>query len=98
MVLLIAVVLLSLIGSFAVSAVVSAVAARSLRRFFVSPRATWGIADPLDLVALGAFLFTALVITRLLSRVRASLAEAETARGELRLAFDTVPALVWTTL
>jgi PAS domain S-box-containing protein len=98
MVLLIAVVLLSLTGSFALSAVVCAVAALSLHWFFVSPRDTWGIEDPRDLVALGAFLFTALVITRLLSRVRASLAEAETARGELRLAFDTVPALVWTTL
>ena len=97
MVLLIAVVLLSLIGSFAVSAVVSAVAALSLHLFFVAPRDTWGLEDPLDLVALGAFLFTALVITRLLSRVRASLAETEAARGELRLAFDTVPALVWTT-
>jgi PAS domain S-box-containing protein len=98
MVLLIAVVLLSLTGSFAASAIVSAVAALSLHLFFVAPRDTWGIEDPLDLVALGAFLFTALVITRLLSRVRASLAEVESARGELRLALDTIPALVWTTL
>ena len=98
MVLLIAVVLLSLTGSFAASAIVSAVAALSLHLFFVAPRDTWGIEDPLDLVALGAFLFTALVVTRLLSRVRASLAEVESARGELRLAFDTIPALVWTTL
>ena len=98
MVLLIAMVLLSLAGSFAVSAIVSTVAALSLHIFFVASRDTWGIEDPLDLVALGAFLFTALVITRLLSRVRASLAEAQAARGELRLAFDTIPALVWTTL
>jgi PAS domain S-box-containing protein len=98
MVLLIAVVLLSLTGSFAASAIVSAVAALSLHLFFVAPRDTWGIEDPLDLVALGAFLFTALVITRLLSRVRASLVEVEATRGELRLAFDTIPALVWTTL
>jgi PAS domain S-box-containing protein len=98
MVLLIAVVLLALAGSFAASAVVASVAALSLHLFFVAPRDTWGIEDPLDLVALAAFLFTALVITRLLSRVRASLDVAESARGELRLAFDTVPALVWTTL
>ena len=98
MLLLIAVVLLSLAGSFAATAVVAAVAVVSLHLFFIAPRDTWGIEDPLDFVALGAFLFTALVVTRLLSRARASLEEAETARSELRLAIDTVPALVWTTL
>jgi PAS domain S-box-containing protein len=95
---LIAVVLLSLSGSFVASAVVSLTAALSLHFFFVEPRNRWGFEDPLDIVALAAFLTTALVITRLLSRVRASLQEARAARNDLRLAIDTIPALVWTTL
>jgi PAS domain S-box-containing protein len=98
MLLLIVVVLLSLTGSFTVSATVAAVAVVSLHFFFIAPRYPLGIEDSLDFVALAAFLFTALVVTRLLSRARASLAEAEAARNELRLAIDTVPALVWTTL
>ncbi|HEY7611848.1 MAG TPA: PAS domain-containing protein [Gemmatimonadales bacterium] len=98
MLLLIGVVLLSLTGSFGVTAIVAAVAVGSLHVFFIAPRYTWGIEDSLDFVALAAFLFTALVVTRLLSRARASLGEAQTARNELRLAIDTVPALIWTTL
>ena len=95
---LIAVVLLSLTGSFAASAIAAGIAALSLHYFVIEPRNTWGVPSSVDLVALGTFLFTALVITRLLSRVRASLDQAQTARGELRTALDTVPALVWTTL
>jgi PAS domain S-box-containing protein len=100
MLLLISVVLLSLAGNFAVSAVVSAVAALGLHFFFVDPRLRWPLAieDPLEIMALVTFLLTALVVTRLLSRVRESLNAAETARNELRLAIDSIPALVWTTL
>jgi PAS domain S-box-containing protein len=95
---LIVVVLLSLSGNFAASAIIAVIAAVSLHYYVIEPRKTWGIPTPLDLVVLGAFLFTALVITRLLSRVRISLEQAETARRELRTAIDTIPALVWTTL
>ncbi len=88
---LIAVVLLSLSGSLVASALVSVSAMVSLHFFYIRPRGSWGFEDPLDIVVLVAFLTTALVITRLLSRVRAS-------RNELRLAVDTIPALVWITL
>jgi PAS domain S-box-containing protein len=87
---LIAVVLLSLSGNLAASALVSVAAMVSLHFFYIKPRGSWGFEDPLDIVVLAAFLFTALVITRLLSRLRAS-------RNELRLAVDTIPALVWIT-
>jgi PAS domain S-box-containing protein len=95
---LIALVLLSLTGNFVAAAIIAVVAAASIHFFVVEPRESWGLAEPLDVMALSAFVLTALVITRLLSRARASLDEAETARAELRLAVDTVPALVWTTL
>jgi PAS domain S-box-containing protein len=94
----IAVVLLSLSGNFVASALVSVAAALSLHFFFIKPSGSWGFEDPLDIVVLAAFLITALVVTRLLSRVRASLQAAQAARNELRLAIDTIPALVWTTL
>jgi PAS domain S-box-containing protein len=94
----IAVVLLSLTGNFISSAVVSITAALCLHYFFVAPLFSWGLYDPLEIVALAAFLTTTLVITRLLSRVRESLREAQTARDQLRLAIDTIPALVWTSL
>jgi PAS domain S-box-containing protein len=95
---LIAIVLLSLTGNFVASAVVSIIATLCLHYFFVTPRFSWRMDDLLDIVALVAFLTTTLVITRLLSKVRESLRDAQTARDELRLAIDTIPALVWTTL
>jgi PAS domain S-box-containing protein len=95
---LVVVVLLSLTGSFAASAVVSLVATLCLHYFFITPRFSWRIDDLLDIVALAAFLTTTLVITRLLSKVRESLREVQIARDQLRLAIDTIPAMVWTTL
>ncbi len=94
---LIAVVLLSLIGTFVSSALVSLAAALSLHYFFIAPAFSWWLDDPLDMAALAAFLTTALIVTRLLSKVRQSLREAQRAQEELRLAIDTIPALVWST-
>jgi PAS domain S-box-containing protein len=95
---LIAIVLLSLTGNFVASAVVSVSAALCLHYLFILPHFSMRLADPLDIVALVAFLTTALVITRLLSKVRRSLREVQAASDQLRLAIDTVPALVWTSL
>ena len=95
---LIAIVLLSLTGNFSSSAVVSVSAALCLHYLFILPHSSIRTTDPLEVVALVAFLTTALVITRLLSRVRRSLREVQAANDQLRLAIDTVPALVWTSL
>jgi PAS domain S-box-containing protein len=95
---LIAIVLLSLGGNFASSAVVAVVATLCLHYLFTPPLLSLRMADLRDLVALVAFLTTALVVTRLLSRVRQSLREVQRASDRLQLAIDTIPALVWTTL
>ncbi len=67
---LIVVVLLSLRGSFVSSAIVSFLAVGCLDYFFVTPRFSLGIRDPIDVVAIGSFLTTSAVITHLVSRVR----------------------------
>ena len=95
---LIAIVLLSLGGNFASSAVVALVATLCLHYLFTPPLLSMRMGDLRDLVALVAFLTTALVVTRLLSRVRQSLREVQLANDRLQLAIDTIPALVWTTL
>jgi two-component system sensor histidine kinase KdpD len=64
------VVLQSLTGDFWSSAVISVLAAGCLDFFFTEPLFFWRITHPLDSLALLAFVFTALVITSLVSRVR----------------------------
>ena len=70
---LLLIVVTSLWASFAPAAVVSAVAVLSLHYFFISPTSSFGLNGPLDVLAMTAFLTIVLVITRLVSRVRASL-------------------------
>jgi signal transduction histidine kinase len=67
---LIVVVLLSLEGSFVSSSVVSLIAVGCLAYFFAPPVFSFRVDDPLNVVAIVAFLTTSLVITRLVSRVR----------------------------
>ena len=67
------VVLLSLSGSFTAGAVVSVVAVIFLQDLATLPLFSLSIDEPLDGVALGAFLTTALVVTRLVSKMRVSL-------------------------
>ncbi len=67
---MLAVVLQSLWGSFAWSALVSVLAVGCLDYFFTTPLFTLYVAAPLNVVALGSFLMTSLVITRLVTRVR----------------------------
>ena len=95
---LIAIMLVSLTGSLASSVAASIAATLSLNYWLVPPTFAMVWDDPVDIVSLFTFLSTALVITHLLSRVRQSLREAQAARDELRVAIDTIPALVWTTL
>ena len=67
---LIIIVLLSLQGSFLLSAVFSLIAVGCLSYYFTPPIFSFRVADPLDAVAIAAFLVTSAVITHLVSRVR----------------------------
>ena len=67
---LIIIVLLSLQGSFLLSAVVSLIAVGCLAYYFAPPIFSFGVSDPLNVVAIIAFWTTSAVITHLVSRVR----------------------------
>ena len=64
--------LVSLLGSFAVSVVLSIVAVACLNYFFVPPLFEFRIDDPDDIVRMAAFLTTSLLITALTAKLRAS--------------------------
>jgi two-component system, LuxR family, sensor kinase FixL len=83
---LVIVVLLSLNGSFIAASVVSVVAVVFLQDLATLPLFSLSIDEPLDGVALGAFLTTALVITRLVSKMRVSLERLRVSLEDLRLA------------
>jgi len=106
---LIAIVLLSIMGGFTSSAVLSIVAVGCLNYFFASPVFNFRVEYPLDAVVVISFLITSLVVTGLVRRAR-SLAEAalnsqksmegtfrevQALREQFRLVIDTIPAVVW---
>jgi PAS domain S-box-containing protein len=64
--------LLSLLGSFSASVVLSIVAAACLNYFFTEPLFEFRIDAPQDIESVAAFLTTSLVVTALTARVRAS--------------------------
>jgi two-component system sensor histidine kinase KdpD len=68
----------SLAGGFVLSAAVSLAAGACLDYFFLPPLLSLEIADPLNVLAFAVFLVIALVITRLVSRLRS---EADRARS-----------------
>jgi len=67
----------SLTGAFAVSAIISLVAAACLDFFFLPPLLTMRISDPLNILAFVVFIGVALVITRLVSRQHAAAHRAQ---------------------
>ena len=73
---LIVIVLLSLQGSFLLSAVVSLIAVGCLAYYFAPPIFSFRVSDPFDAVAIITFLTTSAVITHMVSRVRKSVEEA----------------------
>ncbi|HZS09043.1 MAG TPA: ATP-binding protein [Blastocatellia bacterium] len=95
---LIVIVLVSLTGRFIPAAFVSIIAYLFLDSFFTAPLFHPAMNQPLDVVAPIAFLTTALVITRLMSRVRRSFEEIQALKDQLRLVIDTIPGLVWSAL
>jgi K+-sensing histidine kinase KdpD len=72
---LILVVLQSLRGSFASSAMVSVLTVACLDFFFTEPRFSFEVTNPLDILALVSYLITSLVITQLTTRAAAVQAE-----------------------
>jgi PAS domain S-box-containing protein len=80
---LVIVVFLSLNGSFIAAITVSIIAVVFLQDLAAPPLFSLSFTEPLDLVALISFLTTALVITRLVSRMRGSLARLRTSLEEL---------------
>ena len=87
---LIAIALLSLQGSFLLSAVLSLIGVGCLAYYFAPPIFSFHVSDPFDAVAIIAFLTTSAVITHAVSRARKS---AETLREQaalLDLTHDTV--------
>ena len=94
---LLAVVVISLRSSLLASVWVSVLAVACLDYFFTPPLFQLTIGEPLDIVALVAFLTAALVINRLMHRMRESFREVEAAREQLRLVIDTVPILLAST-
>jgi two-component system, LuxR family, sensor kinase FixL len=83
---LVIVVLLSLNGSFVAAALVSIVAVIFLQDLATLPLFSLSLDEPLDGVALGAFLTTALVITRVVSKMRVSLERLRISLDDLRRA------------
>lgn len=84
---LLVVVLLSIAGSFLSSAIISILAVGCLDYFFVPPVMSLRVVDSHDVLALGAFLLTALVITRQASTARSQTVSARRHRRELELLF-----------
>jgi PAS domain S-box-containing protein len=95
---LIVIVLVSLTSDFIPAAFVSVVAYVCLDSFFTAPLFHLSMSEPLDVVAPAAFLTTALVITRLMSKAQKSFKEIQALKDQLRLVIDTIPGLVWSAL
>jgi len=91
---LLLVVLLSLTGGFASSALVSLIAIVCLNYFFIPPVLSFEIVEPVGGAALLTFLVTSLVITRLVSRVRDQSGATESKRRDVALLYEAAARLL----
>jgi K+-sensing histidine kinase KdpD len=80
---LIAVVVQSLDCSFLEAAITSLLATSGLDYFFIEPRFTFNVQDPLDAVTLAGLLIVSLVITRIQARSRAQADESRLQRNSM---------------
>jgi PAS domain S-box-containing protein len=87
---LILIALLSLLGSFLGSVVLSIVAAACLTYFFAPPLLSLRVDDPRDIVAIAAFLTTSLVITGLTAKMRTMAEEARSFIADRRRATEAL--------
>lgn len=85
---LLLVVLHSLAGDFRSSAVVSVVAATFLNYFFIEPLFSFRISNGEDVLSLLVFLATALIITKLVTRVRIEARSSSRQRERLALLYQ----------
>src|ERR1700730_2444648 len=92
---LILITLLSMMGSFIGSIVLSIIAVGLLNYFFASPLFSLRVEYPQDIVALIAFLTTSIVAASLTAEARKL---ADLARASQKALVDTIPALVWSAL
>jgi PAS domain S-box-containing protein len=81
---LIAILLSSLMGSFAVSVLLSILSVAGLIYFFVPPALHFGTDDPQDLVAVGIFFLTSLIIARVIRNAREAEAGLRRSQVDLR--------------
>jgi PAS domain S-box-containing protein len=81
---LVMIVLFSLMGSFTASALLSIVAVAGLAYFFAPPMFNFWIDDPQHLVVVVAFLFSSLIVTRLIRNARKEKEAAFQAEARLR--------------
>ncbi|MGA3206072.1 MAG: DUF4118 domain-containing protein, partial [Bryobacteraceae bacterium] len=91
---LLVIVVQSLYSGFVASAIVSVIATACLEYFIVPPVLEWQIDNPIDAVALMTFLVTALVITRLESKVRDEARSAERRRASLEGLYEVTRQLL----
>jgi PAS domain S-box-containing protein len=91
------IVLLSLIGSYVASVVLTTIAVASLA-YIAPPNFSFAIDLPQDIALVIVFLLTSLTVTGLVRRARKLTEVARQAERELQLAINTIPALVWTAL
>ena len=81
---LIAILLSSLMGGFAVSVLLSILSVAGLIYFFVPPALHFGTDDPQDLVAVGIFFLTSLIIARVIRNAREAEAGLRRSQVDLR--------------
>ncbi len=91
---LVLVVLHSLAGDFAATAALCFLAVGCLDYFFVPPVLSLEIASPLNGLALLSFLLTALVVTRLVSKVRESTVSTELQHENLKRLYQLAQTLL----
>src|ERR1700678_1415519 len=91
---LLVVVLQSLAGGFVASAIIAAAAAACLDFFFLPPILSLRISDPFNVLALFVFLVIALVVTRLVSRVRVEAQRAERHGVEVEQMYEVARRLL----
>lgn len=84
----------SLAGDFVSSAVVSIVAVACLDYFFVDPLFSFQVNSPVYVVGLGSFLITGLVITRLVTQVRAKTELSRLHREKLQQLYEFTQKLL----
>jgi PAS domain S-box-containing protein len=92
---LILIVVLSLIGSFTASIILSFAAVLSLDYFFTQPALSFYVEAQNDVLALAGFLTSSIVITGLAVTLRNMTSQARNVEKEL---VETVPGLVWSAL